>query len=1573
LYSHIVTANLNDLNWGCLHYTLTIPFQYRRMSSHTYQKDKCKEQMHTLRKLGIKHWFGDPLCMNLESLIERLRSLPIHYGVRFENSVYTYSEDGKLESALVDMIPNQMFMGGVENQEEFAIKFKQRIDARRELTSIQGWRVQLQAAGKAFSVKYDQNNLLWVTDCIKTNLFFDTSLTFLGTIDAANDQMKMLTYGHKRAAFAMHSGDIGDLCHTIGFQAEFPESVLVAVTFTGFGTQALHKFADQVPMGGTPCAESNCVKCLQIPVDQVTVGQSTHALVAVCMRVGDRVHWFPLPQPELADNVTTGQRSASVRAGEARARVAAIAAFTMAGVIGGAGKSTVQIPERIEFESETDSQQEHHGDGKNLKQSTGPELNVIQSMSEDVDPISIPHIDVEKSCFIIYGSQLRFSKNLPKFPNIDSTVLPIGGMSPVTGTSAVIGLCGKPIGDMCMHSASIKQMRNSLRLYVMHLTPKGLTDNLIRVANELLNCIAIVHIPPNQDLLSRLLKAEILVNAKKKLVTLRTGVSGVRPSLIENKGMSDMQEAIRAHESAINNLIDNTNITGVTAQVGPCSMVLLEMDGRYFVYRQGAVIPGLFDYLFDAGEEVTDQMDGCKLTQWVHAGGLQNCGFPIVYERSCKKVFVAGKMMSSKELLSDFFSGVTLDDLVQHEVSLQQLIRQMPFVFDVDEIVILKEKCIASLQTMLCDTPAICDLDYQILQAGHASDTATVKKLYARKRGMIKSNARRVDGIVAELSDVSSQLTSTKKANRKKMGIKLVAQKAKTEQNIRLIKKFTPEHTMSLMIRDLLSVVCQRNSKLHTHNTLQSIVKGDFLQFSRTNIGMISLYEKAHTLDGLTFGAMAQGGQTDKAHPFALEDIYCKGLTFPAGVSEGHAPSWLPTQSESGNNSIQQDSITPVPVFTCFVHKDSLMQNWQIVANQKCIQQMRQLMREHYVNLRDYQISGASKQLSYFFIVCTLQMLTDYCNLSPGLPSEYTIPRDDVKSLERIEEINAQMHRMQTHLDKFSEGQITEDVRSDVEKMLVDRESEKDSCEKLVYSKGNGFFDTTTSNKRAMIMLALTYCAAGAMPACFAYELFTPFKTSFQTPPADQFFIYKWFLSLAPNTGVCMQPVVDSYRCFVIGELWKFFQPVWHDMTIAAAHIDEIKREEEKETKGNLLTTLQRVIPAIFGMAAVRKIPENNIVLAEIAYRALGFFDDELIQRCTKSGHNGGGAGMIVRFLHRVNQQVYDWDKFTNFVQHPMNIWTKRSKFANTHRVKILNAVTRGNHADNRLVIARFHAECFGLKLRSLGIGDDTIDLSTTSNLALLSRQRANLLEKLTTSEDIDRDDILKKVDLLDAQIPNPTTLKGPSQYGDFDDRKEPLYLIMRGQVGDKNDLRQRILHQAIPWSVTCTLQTLQADRLKKEKANDNEGVTACDVQIAAIVEDARLGHKAAKNDTNFILTGVHAASDSVESKAGTQVDEIYSGAYADIVNSLKRVGNSSSKSIEMCKKIDSMDLDALWNYAQIPLDMETFHEVLCLIGVTRGKVTEFVRRVVLTFIKNWRYREAAIQAAIALFASPDL
>lgn len=1605
-------------------------------------------QLSELRKLNVKQWIVAPeewiaapkaptewTSVKLQEILHLhpdIGSFEVGYGIRIGNCVHVRTStdpDAPLTRLEVGDIPMEQFVGGVSNLEDFAVKFKHRIDARRFLSSVHGFSVLIKLPGDSFQTDFNPG-LGFITESDKSQgpTFFDTSAMF--------NRETMLTFSARNVAGGLsHAGDQGELCHAISFDSSLRRAVPFVVSFTGYQSTPLFKFHAQVPMGGIVDYNRREIHAISCRLDRVAMGDNTHAVVLVGMRTQDGLHvlWHYLSVPTLVSGVTTGTVNSNVHSANESAISQAQSDFARRGwtavvatiddvdddddempaleVVCGnnAGCEKVGSKRCTQCNSvkycSLECQRVHWKKHKAICLSLSLKLKAkaakvekVATMDEckvkvvgvgeddddddDVSPHSICAIQngapilastlfvMDDSVFIQYGMGLTVTRQKSALDTarkcVPSQMLPLGACSQLMGTPAILAAAVGPVGVDLLPSSS-----SQCRWYVLNVTEDGLTDDLLHAPVEKVNGLCILHVNVSPDDLKKLHDSVDLAHAKQSVEEQKK--KHISTATFQKQQLKTSESFIRQHESTMEKIIQNVNVTTMTAQLGKCGVGILSFpDGRLFMYRQTIVWPGLFDSLVDAGVEVTDILTPHRVRAWVQeTGGLAGpgCPFPLMDRCIDQSVYVNDMAISPSELY-DMLAGYSLDQLGEQTLAIRSAMRQLQYTLDHKDLQVLQKRILDHLTVLTCNSPELDELNAGMLKAGQDGDCKLAQKLWEKKKGILGKNRRVVTEIVGDVQNAASLGSSTKLANVQNLGLKMTAQLAHTNQNLDLVKSMSRDEVCDLMQRYVQSVVCVVMDCNETTTALKAVEANTFTGGSgappNNHNQLCRIHERAPHLDPLTWCCMSEGGAEETNHVMHVDASSSRSLSCPAGTGTNRSVVFQGEELSSVRTTMQH-SLIPIPMYRRFIGQDSLIQPWQQIANSDSVQQLRQLLRGEVSNSRGFNISGASQNLTLFFIHVTLEAMTQFAKNISTLPGEHTLTDENRARVKAI--VEAEDSSSNSTTTSLSTAAIIEEK------------------EGALQAEGGAFFDTTCSTMRAMLMWALTLSGAGQKPTNFVYQLFSPGR-SFKTPTAETFWMYPKMASFLKYTGCPVKPVLTNIRYFILTMLYRFIvTPTIQPMIDAVAAIDANKYESDIQRAEERLEYLQRVIPVVFHLMTIGKETDETVAIAS---RALDFCPSH-IRESIRTKKRSNGTGIIVRFLCNVSERVHQWNNKMHqrmIMQTALNIWVKRSQFAHKHRMELQRAMSGQNKKGLSGVLAIFYAEAYDIKARAMGCpdiidGDDDESKSTKESISDVSKAKMpnrdrikKIVGDLVDDDDEDYHQIIEtlknefekhiKASIVERGPTGPVATLEPGALPDLYIKADLSY------GGDSTRLKSNATNRCVPWSVKTELAQLFAR--KRRNGGGGKYDTDVDDELAAFAVTVTEKREAVNRDTYYIITGF-SVIDSSEgggsggSEGGAVVG--YQGPHADVHRVLIKAGTSGVKADAFIQKIDSMSLAVLWSAFTVQLPSAEFLDLMATVGPELKDseiATELIRGTVLCMIREWRDREKGFRDAFKLF-----
>lgn len=169
------------------------------------------------------------------------------------------------------------------------------------LNDVKGYEINVLNSGIRINTQYIEGKVSILCLSNKNPNFYD-----LCAIDKNGG--KALTYINRSIYGLVHSGDINvhgsNLIHKISYSSMNSNKIVVHVV--GYNKTHLNKFEKQVPTVLIADHENKTLWLVPVPLDKVTIGNSTLCCPLVVQRDGDRVNYSVLSNPTTVDNINTG-------------------------------------------------------------------------------------------------------------------------------------------------------------------------------------------------------------------------------------------------------------------------------------------------------------------------------------------------------------------------------------------------------------------------------------------------------------------------------------------------------------------------------------------------------------------------------------------------------------------------------------------------------------------------------------------------------------------------------------------------------------------------------------------------------------------------------------------------------------------------------------------------------------------------------------------------------------------------------------------------------------------------------------------------------------------------------------------------------------------------------------------------------------------------------------------------------------------------------------------------------------------------------------------------------------------
>jgi len=661
-----------------------------------------------------------------------------------------------------------------------------------------------------------------------------------------NDHSDNLCFDHanstnRRLKGIFHSGDLNsgnDLLHTITFDEDLQDESF-AFFVSGYTLKKLSLYAPQNPAVMIADHVAKFLYVVPVPLDEVTIGNSTVVIPVVGRRKHDKIEFDVLPAAIAREAVSAGGPKlkgdalpqAIARGEEIQKRRQATASVTT-------GQPASQEPV-LDTKSEDDND--------TLMKDT-------ESSSSTLDA-NKPLYILEQGCTLpsfvnkAHGNVLTFCQGLTigqVDDQGDSAVLPCALGNPLEGPLMLA--LGKPFNGPQLSLADYRALFDKAPATLVCVSEK-MTDQA-RLLNKDSRCNGL-----------------FVVQSKEKLKA------------------DASQEDI---ESKLNNL----KINAVTALAGPQSIVLCQFGSKFYFYR-GVRWAGFFDETPRFGEDVTDLLQG--FISWISS--KSHLSWPrLVNVDTNPEVYFRSEVYSPKQLF-EAFTKLALDQLEEFKDDIKDTFVQLQCILSPKDLADFTTRMQTGLSDKMVATYA--DLRKEYLQELKARKGLPNKnsKTFETLRKTEKDAKRKTQWLINLLGNtVSNKISSTKNYDLKQMVRKSQIQgnvHAASEMTYESLGEMLEEHASELGVV-IGNVNGEPLKKLLTH-----VSKGTLLHtLQSTDLvddNVCTLDDRILHLNGLDAGIIFEMCQKYHSGPLCPEK-HKVSVAFPKGLSTdgdyGSALAW---------------------------------------------------------------------------------------------------------------------------------------------------------------------------------------------------------------------------------------------------------------------------------------------------------------------------------------------------------------------------------------------------------------------------------------------------------------------------------------------------------------------------------------------------------------------------------------------------------------------------------------------------------------------------------------------------------
>ena len=835
-----------------------------------------------------------------------------------------------------------------------------RIAQEARLREFHGWDVMMEQAGTTFVTDMVVDGISCFVTTRKTDShFFDFVLY---------SRDGVATFQHKSSVGGFqHSGDIGSLLHFVSTTDALPIGETYALAVVGYQSRALRLFMQQLPAVCIPCRENGVVRIVPCPLDELTIGNNTMAvLMTVTREAGGKLRWAVMTTPPAAVGIDTNDLNGSTsrcfrEALEDAARVVAAASAAAPNrVAPPSSQQTTAVPSTVEQPPLQPVTPASPAAVITAVQQIASRYPAVAMIEAGLTPqlSSIPTAARTSTLVAMFGCHVSLlpateaTTHQPTTTSMSPVVLTLAACGTLSGAAAVA------LGGAFQPNTASTGLRNAEDYHtvlthavvrVVHCSD-GMLEQVAGTPSEAVNAIFIIH---PQRSLSRV------------------------PTI---PGQSELEA-----------MLSDVNVTAVTAMAGPLSIVVVQLpsDGRRYFYR-GVAWPGLLDTVPNFGTDVTASLSDERLfraatpctttittttatttprkTAAVSSGG--HWMPPALYDRSkgAPVLFADtdGQLTEASEAVKRV-CGMGRDELLAQRRVITRLLSQLQAVLSpaaLEPAVRLMAGRVHELVTTASDAAAA-RFNAAVKARASAETIAEAGAALSLAKANASSGLQWLIDILGACMSVKGSAMRRHDLNRlrRKMDISVNVEAAKSmsaDQICALLESSCHEHNACLIVHvrpDALQRCIHAVSPVMTKHTYNATV--------HTLPPMVTLSPRLLCIDALTVGALQENAKF--ANATALTPIKKDAVSL-AFVGADAAPA------------------LPLPLLKRYVDMtDPTEVDWLEACNESTVARLRILLRgtlSMSAATRDHQVPPQARDLGYALVDLLLQSVEEAVKLS---------------------------------------------------------------------------------------------------------------------------------------------------------------------------------------------------------------------------------------------------------------------------------------------------------------------------------------------------------------------------------------------------------------------------------------------------------------------------------------------------------------------------------------------------------------------------------------------------------------
>jgi len=258
---------------------------------------------------AISNFIFNPYCKTKQDVFNTLKNYPVETGHPFGDTILFFDKNNNKKETKREKKETYLSSVVFSNLED---KLEEYLNTYSQLEEIKNYTISKLNYGQNLSIPIPKSKKIFVFCCTKKTAISYFDLVIYHTIDPRTIYCVSFTQ-QKSPLNIVHSGDIGSLLHTLSIQQDVLDNEPFLLGAVGYNKTPLIKLKEQFPVFFIVNHETKMIYMVPIPLDSVSIGNSSMAGLALCKRQRDSINIRIMTKPYTIKSINTGEINSEIK------------------------------------------------------------------------------------------------------------------------------------------------------------------------------------------------------------------------------------------------------------------------------------------------------------------------------------------------------------------------------------------------------------------------------------------------------------------------------------------------------------------------------------------------------------------------------------------------------------------------------------------------------------------------------------------------------------------------------------------------------------------------------------------------------------------------------------------------------------------------------------------------------------------------------------------------------------------------------------------------------------------------------------------------------------------------------------------------------------------------------------------------------------------------------------------------------------------------------------------------------------------------------------------------------------